>query len=102
MLSKKVYEKNPGLENVISSDINHIKSIVSNDEKDILKQTLEMEQEVEPETKFQKFMKKFEIPHEGKVVSSLRNPDLEPIKFEDQTWGFWSMLGYWEIGRAHV
>ena len=84
--SKKVYESNPALETVISADINHIKSIVSNDEKNILKQTLELEKEVEPETKLQQFMKKFEIPHEGKVVSSLRNPDLEPIKFEDQTW----------------
>ncbi|CAI8494975.1 unnamed protein product [Hanseniaspora opuntiae] len=100
--SKKVYDENPALETVISSDINHIKSIVSNDEKNILKQTLELEKETVPETKLQKILKKFEIPHEGKVVSSLRNPDLEPVKYEDQTWGFWSILGYWGLPNFSI
>ncbi|XBW34532.1 hypothetical protein QEN19_000082 [Hanseniaspora menglaensis] len=100
--SSSEVEKNVALETVMSKDINHIKSIISSDEKNILKETLELEKEREVTTSFQRFMKKLEIPHEGKVVSSLRNPDLEPIKYEDQTWGFWSMLGYWGLPNFSI
>lgn len=100
--SNEVFEKNGTLEAVMSTDINQIKSIVSAEDKDILKQTLELEKEKEPSTAFQRFLKRFEIPHEGQVVSSLRNPDLEPIKYDDQTWGFWSMLGYWGLPNFSI
>ncbi|OBA27637.1 hypothetical protein HANVADRAFT_52084 [Hanseniaspora valbyensis NRRL Y-1626] len=100
--SNEVFEKNGTLEAVMSADINHIKSIVSAEDKDILKQTLELEKEQEATTAFQRFLKKLEIPHEGQVVSSLRNPDLEPIKYDDQTWGFWSMLAYWGLPNFSI
>ena len=43
-----------------------------------------------------KFLRYLEIPAKNRTaVNFLRNPDLQPIKSENQTWGFWSNLAYW-------
>ncbi|CCH62363.1 hypothetical protein TBLA_0H00740 [Henningerozyma blattae CBS 6284] len=39
-----------------------------------------------------------EIPlDERETISFLKNPDLQPIKSEYQTWGFWSNFAYWGV-----
>ncbi|CAI4047837.1 hypothetical protein SUVZ_12G2730 [Saccharomyces uvarum] len=39
-----------------------------------------------------------EIPVENRdSISFLKNPDLQPIKAENQTWGFWSNFAYWGV-----
>lgn len=43
-----------------------------------------------------KFLRYLEIPAKNRTaVNFLRNPDLQPIKSANQTWGFWSNLAYW-------
>ncbi|AQZ11355.1 THI7 (YLR237W) [Zygosaccharomyces parabailii] len=45
-----------------------------------------------------KCLKWLEVPEdERSTLSFLRNPDLLPIKKENQTWGFWSNFGYWGV-----
>lgn len=45
-----------------------------------------------------KILKKLEIPvKERQTLSFLQNPDLIPIKRDQQTWGFWSNFAYWGI-----
>ncbi|CUS20867.1 LAQU0S02e00188g1_1 [Lachancea quebecensis] len=51
---------------------------------------------------WQKFLKLVEVPHEGKPLSSLRNPDLEPISSQERTWGFWSYFAYWGLPNFAV
>ncbi|CAI4048302.1 hypothetical protein SUVZ_12G3920 [Saccharomyces uvarum] len=48
--------------------------------------------------KASKFLKFLEIPVENRnSISFLKNPDLQPIKAENQTWGFWSNFAYWGV-----
>lgn len=43
-------------------------------------------------------LKFFEVPvNERETLSILKNPDLQPIPLEDQTWGFWSNFTYWGV-----
>ena len=47
---------------------------------------------------FRRVLKALEIPvHERQTLNFLQNPDLLPIKKENQTWGFWSNLAYWGV-----
>ncbi|CCH58854.1 hypothetical protein TBLA_0A10780 [Henningerozyma blattae CBS 6284] len=45
-----------------------------------------------------KSFKFLEIPlDERETLSFLKNPDIQPIKSEYQTWGFWSNFAYWGV-----
>ncbi|SCV03873.1 LAMI_0H11628g1_1 [Lachancea mirantina] len=46
---------------------------------------------------FEKFLEKLQVPHSGKPLSVLRNPDLEPIPHANRVWGFWSFFAYWGL-----
>ncbi|ODV96894.1 hypothetical protein PACTADRAFT_74497 [Pachysolen tannophilus NRRL Y-2460] len=48
-------------------------------------------------TRLQERLKIFEVPHDGKPLSILRNPDLEPMPPHRRIWGFWSFFGYWAV-----
>ncbi|SSD58434.1 related to Thiamine transporter THI72 [Saccharomycodes ludwigii] len=85
-----------------TNNINIITSLVSNQDLDIVHQQVELEKEEVPTTKWKKFLKKLEVPHEGKAISILRNPDLEPVKDEDRNWGFWSNFAYWGLPNFSV
>ncbi|SCW04438.1 LAFE_0H13520g1_1 [Lachancea fermentati] len=42
-------------------------------------------------------LQKLQVPHDGKPLSVLRNPDLEPIPYHKRKWGFWSFFAYWGL-----
>lgn len=45
-----------------------------------------------------KGLKYLEVPvDERGTLSVLKNPDLRPIRRENQTWGFWSNFAYWGV-----
>lgn len=96
-------EHNNAVMGVVSrNDINVITSVMSNDDKEITKEQHHIEEELVATGKWQKFLKKLEVPHEGKPLSVLRNPDLEPIIHEDMRWGFWSFFAYWGLPNFAV
>ncbi|ODV98240.1 hypothetical protein PACTADRAFT_64087 [Pachysolen tannophilus NRRL Y-2460] len=43
-----------------------------------------------------------EVPHEGKPLTILRNPDLEPMPPNRRIWGFWSFFGYWAVPNITI
>ncbi|CCE62376.1 hypothetical protein TPHA_0C02230 [Tetrapisispora phaffii CBS 4417] len=52
----------------------------------------------EKESRLTRALRFLEIPVENRsTISILRNPDLQPIKREYQTWGFFSNFSYWGI-----
>lgn len=47
---------------------------------------------------FNQLLKVLEVPvGQRQALSFLKNPDLQPIKKEHQTWGFWSNFAYWGV-----
>ncbi|CAI4036489.1 hypothetical protein SMKI_15G3360 [Saccharomyces mikatae IFO 1815] len=54
-------------------------------------------------TRISKFLRFLEIPVKDRAcVNFLRNPDLQPIKSANQTWGFWSNFAYWGVLSFNV
>ncbi|CAD6643708.1 XXYS1_4_G0031210.mRNA.1.CDS.1 [Saccharomyces cerevisiae] len=54
-------------------------------------------------TKISRALRFLEIPVENRAsVNFLRNPDLQPIKSVNQTWGFWSNFAYWGVLSFNV
>ncbi|GME91272.1 unnamed protein product [[Candida] boidinii] len=51
---------------------------------------------------FKEFMSRLEVPHEGKELSSLKNPDIEPMPVSRRAWGFWSYFGYWAVPNVSI
>lgn len=50
-----------------------------------------------------KILKKLEVPHaDGKHLSVLKNPDLEPMPPSRRLWGFWSFFGYWAVPNVSI
>ena len=88
---------------VSTQDINQITSVVSNLDKVLIHEQLAIEHEnTNPQTSFGKFMKAMEVPHEGKPLSILRNPDLEPVSAENQTYGITAISAYWSIPNCSI
>ena len=49
-------------------------------------------------SKVSRALRFLEIPVKDRAsVSFLKNPDLQPIKSVNQTWGFWSNFAYWGV-----
>ncbi|GMM56403.1 thiamine transporter [Maudiozyma humilis] len=49
-------------------------------------------------TRFARILKALEVPvGERQTLNFLKNPDLLPIRRENQTWGFWSNFAYWGV-----
>lgn len=47
---------------------------------------------------FSKGLSLLEVPVEQRgTLSVLKNPDLQPIRSKNQTWGFWSNFAYWGV-----
>ncbi|CCD24135.1 nucleobase cation symporter-1 family protein NDAI_0C04760 [Naumovozyma dairenensis CBS 421] len=45
-----------------------------------------------------RILKVLEVPvGDRETISFLKNPDLQPIKLKNQTWGFWSNFSYWSV-----
>lgn len=86
----------------MSAKLGGITSVMSNEEIEIIHEQKKIESESEPQGKWARFFKKLEVPHTGKPLSVLRNPDLEPISVEDRTWGFWSFFAYWGLPNFAV
>ena len=54
-------------------------------------------------TKISRALRFLEIPVKNRAsVNFLRNPDLQPIKSVNQTWGFWSNFAYWGVLSFNV
>ncbi|CAI4821025.1 CIC_collapsed_G0052530.mRNA.1.CDS.1 [Saccharomyces cerevisiae] len=54
-------------------------------------------------TKISRALRFLEIPVKNRAsVNFLRNPDLQPIKSVNQTWGFWSNFAYWGVLSCNV
>lgn len=50
-----------------------------------------------------KILKKLEVPHaDGKHLSVLKNPDLEPMPPSRRLRGFWSFFGYWAVPNVSI
>jgi NCS1 family nucleobase:cation symporter-1 len=48
-------------------------------------------------------LKWLEVPHpKDKVLTVLKNPDLEPMPKERRLWGFWSFFGYWAVPNISI
>lgn len=44
-----------------------------------------------------------EVPHpEKKVLTVLKNPDLEPMPEDRRLWGFWAYFGYWSVPNVSI
>ncbi|CAI4802361.1 CQS_1a_G0050760.mRNA.1.CDS.1 [Saccharomyces cerevisiae] len=53
--------------------------------------------------KISRALRFLEIPVKNRAsVNFLRNPDLQPIKSVNQTWGFWSNFAYWGVLSFNV
>lgn len=48
-------------------------------------------------SRLKSFLVRLQVPHSGKPLSVLRNPDLEPIAHGKRNWGFWSFFAYWGL-----
>lgn len=92
------------LENGVLSnnDIKAIVSVMSNNDIAIVQEQHRLENAHEPSTFWGRLLKKLEVPHEGKPLSVLRNPDLEPVPYGERTWGFWSNFAYWGLPNFAV
>ncbi|AJT71132.1 ASG_G0050880.mRNA.1.CDS.1 [Saccharomyces cerevisiae] len=54
-------------------------------------------------TRISRALRFLEIPVKNRAsVNFLRNPDLQPIKSVNQTWGFWSNFAYWGVLSFNV
>ncbi|CAI5334253.1 ASB_HP2_G0051000.mRNA.1.CDS.1 [Saccharomyces cerevisiae] len=54
-------------------------------------------------TRISRALRFLEIPVKYRAsVNFLRNPDLQPIKSVNQTWGFWSNFAYWGVLSFNV
>ena len=53
-------------------DINQITSVMSKEDIDIVENQRDLEKETEATSAFARFLKKLEVPHEGKPLSVLR------------------------------
>ncbi|CAI4790123.1 AVB_G0050400.mRNA.1.CDS.1 [Saccharomyces cerevisiae] len=54
-------------------------------------------------TRISRALRFLEIPVKNRAsVNFLRNPDLQPIKSVNQTWGFWSSFAYWGVLSFNV
>lgn len=54
-------------------------------------------------SKVSRALRFLEIPVKNRAsVNFLRNPDLQPIKSVNQTWGFWSNFAYWGVLSFNV
>ena len=54
-------------------------------------------------TRISRALRFLEIPVKNRAsVNFLRNPDLQPIKSVNQTWGFWSNFAYWGVQSFNV
>lgn len=74
-----------------------ITSVLSKDERELVQNEHELELEKPTSSIWVKIARKLEVPHGGKPISVLRNPDLEPIPDAERTWGFWSYFAFWGL-----
>ncbi|SJM86120.1 related to Nicotinamide riboside transporter 1 [Zygosaccharomyces bailii] len=74
-----------------------ITSILSSDERKLILNEQELEEEEPAISIWAKLLRKLQVPHDGKPISVLRNPDLEPIADNERTWGFWSYFAFWGL-----
>ncbi|SCW02502.1 LAFE_0F07844g1_1 [Lachancea fermentati] len=76
--------------------------VMSKTDIEIAQEERALETSSEPSTALGRFLRKLEVPHEGKPLSVLRNPDLEPVPDKERTWGFWSYFAYWGLPNFSV
>lgn len=87
---------------VSNRDVRIVMSVMSNEDVQIVLDQKKLEHGEEAVTSWSKFLKMIEVPHQGKALSVLRNPDLDPIAVQDRTWGFWSFFAYWGLPNFSV
>lgn len=83
-------------------DLTGLKSVLSDTDMVIVQASRAIEIPAPPDSQWAKILRWLEVPHEGKPLSVLRNPDLEPIPIEERTWGFWSYFAYWALPNCSV
>ncbi|SCV03867.1 LAMI_0H11584g1_1 [Lachancea mirantina] len=88
--------------NIATKNTNGVKSVLSNTDIAIVQEEARLEKSEEPTTRWKRFIRALEVPHEGKPISVLRNPDLEPVARNERTWGFWSFFAYWGLPNFAV
>ncbi|CAE6497530.1 hypothetical protein EO220_2975 [Saccharomyces cerevisiae PE-2] len=90
------------VENIHSSRLTNVKSVLSATELSIIRSNANLEKPSVPSGCYGRILRKLEVPHDGKPISILRNPDLEPIKLRERKWGFWSFFAYWALPNCSI
>lgn len=90
------------IENVPSNRLTAVKSVLSAAELSIVMSNAKLEKPEKPTSWHGKVIQMLQVPHDGKPISVLRNPDLEPIQPDQRKWGFWSFFAYWALPNCSI